>query len=89
VSIAVLELRTKEEQRRLDKKPIDYSVVLRTAAVGGHLICDGGEFFSNGDAPALDASGANIDGSVYLRGWSKTVWAFEPLSGPRGLFLQP
>jgi len=41
-------------------------VDLQSSTIGGHLICDGGHFF-NPNGRALNADGATIRGSVYLR----------------------
>jgi hypothetical protein len=41
-------------------------VRLADARIGGDLVCNGGTFASVGDGPALEASGAKVQGSVLL-----------------------
>ena len=40
---------------------------LTSATVEGNLYCQGGQFFSKGEIPALNANGAKIGGNVFLR----------------------
>jgi hypothetical protein len=42
-------------------------LVFTSATIGGDLDCEGGRFAGKGNATALDAQSAKIDGSVYFR----------------------
>jgi hypothetical protein len=76
--VALLLLETSIKDLQADRVVVEYDVYLQNgfraegrvnfsgATIGGNLGCNDALFFSDSEAPALDAPGAKIQGSVFL-----------------------